>query len=48
MKKVKDTILSTGQKLTSIREDFARIDIRKKEHRDIRWRGMREIQGEYY
>lgn len=47
MKKI-DIILSTGQKLTFIIEDLARIGIRKKDGRDVRWGGARQIQGKYY
>ena len=38
----KNRILSTRQKLTFISEDLVRIDIRKKEGRDVRYRGMRD------
>lgn len=38
----KNRILSTGQKLTFISEDLVRIDIRKKEGRDVRYGGMRD------
>lgn len=38
----KNRILSTRQKLTFISEDLVRIDIRKKEGRDVRYGGMRD------
>lgn len=47
-KEVKDTILSTGQKLTFIGEDLARKGNQKKEDRDVKWIKMRKIHGKYH
>lgn len=41
--KKKSIILSTEQKLTFASKDFARIDIRQKKGRGVRWRDTWEI-----